>query len=367
MMMKHVKYLIILLLVPAFLYSCETEEGEAAEEVVKTVNVETEQIEPEVFESYLRLVGTVITNSDVQVAAEVSGRITEVEKKEGEQIQKGHTVIKVDDRKLQQEVNRLQATTSQARENYERLKRLYEEENIGSEIDYLNAKYNYEQNLAALESLRVDLENTSISAPFTGSIETIYTEVGEMVSPGTPAFRLINKKDKRVLVGVPARYSGSVDLGDTAEVWFDFDTETRYQIPVTFIGGAIDPRNRTFEVEIELPVEINQIKIDMIANVRLRTERIENVIVVGEQFIFQKGGNDVVYVFDKNEQGDPIASERVVNLGMQYGNEIMIEEGLSTEDELITLGASYLQDGSRVQKTETERSELVSNKENGYE
>ncbi|MDX1642499.1 MAG: efflux RND transporter periplasmic adaptor subunit, partial [Balneolaceae bacterium] len=308
---------------------------------------------------YLQVVGTVTTNNDVEVAAEVSGRITEVRKNEGQGVQKGQTVVKVDDRKLRQELNRLQAVTSQSKENYERLKRLYEEENIGSEIDYLNAKYNYEQNLAALESMRVDLENTSISAPFTGDVETIFTEAGEMVSPGTPVFRLINKDRKKILAGVPARYSGSVNLEDEAEVWFDFAPDTRYTLPVTFIGSAIDPRNRTFEVEIQLPVDNDQIKIDMIANVRLRTERIDSVIVIGEEYVFQKRGNNVVYVFGEDDQGEPIAKERVVSLGSKYENEVVIESGLTPNDELITLGASYVQDGSRIQKTDEERAEMA--------
>lgn len=365
-MMNNIKKLTILLLAIGIVTACETEVAEN-EEQVKSVNVETKQVEPEVFESYLRLVGTVITNSDVQVAAEVSGRITEVRKNEGEVVRKGETVVKVDDRKLQQEFNRLQSTTAQSRENYERLKRLYEEQNIGSEIDYLNAKYAYEQNQAALESIKVDLENTSISAPFSGSVESIFTEAGEMVSPGTLVYRLINKSDKKVLIGVPARYSGAVDLGDNAEIWFDFDPDTRYQLPVTFIGSSIDPRNRTFEVEIRLPVDISQIKVDMIANVRLRTERIEDAIVVSEQYIFQKEGNDVVYLFDQNGQGEAIASEKVVSLGSAYGNAVVIEDGLNAGDELITLGASYLQDGSRIQKAEEVQSEMAANKENGSE
>ncbi|WP_234569141.1 efflux RND transporter periplasmic adaptor subunit [Rhodohalobacter sp. 614A] len=365
-MMNNIKKLTILLFALGVLSACETEVAEH-EEQVKSVNIETEQVETEVFESYLRLVGTVITNSDVQVAAEVSGRITEVRKNEGEVVRKGETVVKVDDRKLQQEFNRLRATTEQSRENYERLQRLYEEENIGSEIDYLNAKYGYEQNRAALESIKVDLENTSISAPFPGSVESIFTEAGEMVSPGTPVFRLINRDDKRVLIGVPARYSGAVDLGDNTEVWFDFDPDTKYQLPVTFVGSAIDPRNRTFEVEIKLPVDISQIKVDMIANVRLRTERIEEAIVVSEQYIFQKEGNDVVYVLNQNEQGEPIASQKIVSLGSAYGNAVVVEDGLNAGDELITLGASYLQDGSRVFKAESDQSEMASNKENGSE
>ncbi|MCG2587692.1 efflux RND transporter periplasmic adaptor subunit [Rhodohalobacter sulfatireducens] len=360
--MKNIQTAIIVIFAFGFLYACETETAEV-EQAVKTVNVETQKVEPEIFESYLQQVGMVTTNRDVRVSSEVSGRIVNLNKEEGEQVQEGETVIKVDDRKLQQELNRLQATTSQSKENYERLKRLYEEQDIGSEIDYLNAKYAYEQNLAALESIRVDLENTSISAPFTGILETVLTEVGEMVSPGTPVFRLISRQSKKVELGVPARFAGSVDLGDMAEVWFDYDTETRYQLPVTFIGNTIDPMNRTFTVEIDLPAELNQVKIDMIANVRLRTERIEDAIVVGEEYVFQKGGNNVVYVSSQDEQGNPIAVERVVSLGSAYGNNIVIRNGLATGDELVTVGASYLQDGSRIVNVEDEQSQMVAEQE----
>lgn len=360
--MKNVKGITIAVLALGVFYACETETAEP-EQAVKTVNVETMQIEPQVFESYLQQVGTVTTNNDVQVSAEVSGRIVNIAKKVGEKVQAGQTVIKADDRKLQQELNRLQAITSQSKENYERLKRLYEEENIGSEIDYLNAKYAYEQNLAALESVRIDLENTSISAPFTGIVETIFTEVGEMVSPGTPVFRLISKESKKVELGVPARYAGQIELGDMTEVWFDFDTETRYELPVTHIGNTIDPTNRTFTVEIDMPSELNQIKIDMIANVRLETERVEGAIVVGEEYVYQKRGNDVVYVAGQDEQGNPIANERVVSLGSTYGNNVVILDGLTFGEELITLGSSYLQDGSRIVNVEEEQSAMIADKE----
>jgi RND family efflux transporter MFP subunit len=360
--MKSIQTIVIGIIALGVFYACETETAEV-EEAVKTVNVQTERLEPELFESYLQQVGTVTTNRDVRVSSEVSGRIVSLNKDEGDEVREGETVIKVDDRKLQQELNRLQATTSQSKENYERLKRLYEEQNIGSEIDYLNAKYAYEQNLAALESVRIDLENTSISAPYSGIVETVLTERGEMVSPGTPVFRLISKQSKKVLLGVPARFAGAVDLGDSAEVWFDFDDETIYQLPVSYIGNTIDPTNRTFAVEIDLPAELNQIKIDMIANVRLQTERVENAIVIGEEYVFQKSGNNVVYVASQDENGNPIAVERIVNMGSNYGNDVVIEDGLAVGEELITLGASYLQDGSRIVNVEEEQSAMVADKE----
>ena len=101
----------------------------------------------------------------------------------------------------------------------------------------------------------------------------------------------------------------------------------------------------------------------MIANVRLQTERVEDVIVIGEEFVFQKNGNNVVYVAGQDEEGNPVATERVVSLGSAYGNDVVIQEGLTAGEELITLGASYLQDGSRIVNVEDEQSAMVADKE----
>ncbi len=344
--------LIWAILLGAFLaISCApAEEDTSLEAEGRTVNVETELIGMDTFESFLRQVGTVTTAEDVQISAEVGGRIMEVLKREGSRVQEGETILKIDDRRLSQELRRLTAVTDQSKENYERLQRLYEEDGIGSEIELLNAKYTYEQNQASLESIKIDLENTAVKAPFNGTIENIMMEAGEMVTVGTPLVRMISDGGKKITLGVPARYANVVDLGDEAEIWFDFDDEERYKLPITYIGNSIDSQNRTFRVDIALPGDFRNIKIDMIANVRLRTEFLENVIVVSEEHIFQKQGNFVAYLAAEGENGQPIAEERVVEMGSSYGNNTVIESGLEVGDELITLGASYLQDGTQIEK-----------------
>lgn len=344
------------------LLACESE-PEDVEQDVRTVNVETEVIEKQQFESFLRQVGMVVTSADVNVSAEVNGRITEVIKREGMPVRAGETVIKIDDRRLQQEVRRLRSATEQSRENYERLERLYDDENIGSEIDVLNSKYTYEQNVSALESMKIDLENTLIKAPFDGVLENLFSEKGEMVSPGVPVFRLVSSINKKIRLGVPARFSEVVDRGDEAEVWFDFDPSERYRMPISFIGNTIDPRNRTFRVEIELPADLDRVKIDMIANVRLRTEQLDDVIVVGEEFVFTKNGSSVVYTVDRNSSGDEIAVENIVKTGSSFANRTVIQEGLNEGELLITLGASYLNDGSRIRIVEERRTGIASNPE----
>lgn len=326
----------------------ETEQDEQNEQLVKSVNVEVEEIKPSDFSSFLRLVGTIETGDDVQVSSEVSGRIENFFSDEGDMVKPGQILAKVDDRKLQQEARRLQAVTKQSEENYLRLKRLYQEENIGSEIDFLNARYMFQQNKASLESIRVDIANTEIKSPIDGTIEELTLEKGEMISAGMPVARVIGRERIKVTFGVPARYAGDVDLNDEAEVWFDHNPENIYQLPITFVGRSISPQSRTFETEALFRNPGNEIKIDMLANVKLRTEFLQNRIVVSEEFIHQKNGKHVAFVAGEDSEGNSIAVERELELGASFGNEIVINRGLEFGEKLITIGSSYLLDGTRI-------------------
>lgn len=329
----------------------EIQNEEQNEELAKSVNVEVEEITPSDFSSFLRLVGTVETSDDIQVSSEISGRIEMFYLNEGDQIQKGEVIAKIDDRKLQQEARRLQALTTQSEENYLRLKRLYEEENIGSEIDFINAKYTFQQNEAALESIKVDIENTEIKSPVQGIVEEMTLEEGEMISAGTPVARIIGRERIKISFGVPARYAGDVDINDEAEVWFDHNPEQSYLLPITFVGQSISPQNRTFKTEALFQNAGNEIKIDMLANVKLRTEYLRNKIVVNEEFIHQNNGKTIAFVVgtDNDMNGNRIAVERELELGPSFGNRIVVKRGLEVGEKLITAGSSYLLDQTRIE------------------
>lgn len=331
--------------------SC-TDEEQVSEREVRTVDVQTVTLQPQTFESYLRQVGTVTSTGDVIVAAEVSGVVEEVIRREGQDVVSGEPVVRLDSRQLQQEVRRLEAATNQSRENYERLQRLFENENIGSEIDVINARYTYEQNLSMLETARINLENSVIKAPFSGTIENVLAEKGSMVSMGSPVFRIVDGQEKKIRLGVPARYSNAVDKGDMAEIWFNYEPDKRYTLPVTFIGNTIDPMNRTFRVDIDLPEELQDVKLEMIANVRIRTQYIEDVLIVNEEFLFQKENRYVVYIEGSNDQGEAIAVERQIEMGPSFENQSVITDGINPGDVLITIGSSYLEDGTRINSLE---------------
>lgn len=331
------------------------------EELIKSVNITTQLIQPSTFESFVRVVGTVETSNDIMISAEVSGKVTSHNVKEGDQVKKGQVILKIDDSKLKQEKARLEAMTSQAKENYERLKKVYEEDGIGSEIDYLNARYAFQQSNSALESIKVDLANTSITAPFNGSIESKMVEVGEMVSPGTPVVRIIGSDDYIISAGVPARYADVISADDNVQIWFDTQGSDTLDGTISFAGNSINPQNRTFRIEIDLPEKANQYKVDMIANLRLQTNKQENVLVISEEYVYSKPEGYVVYVLSKDDKGHNVADERMVNLGLSYKTGVIIESGLDIGDQLITLGSAFLDDGMRVTPKDQSDSNLASN------
>lgn len=321
--------------------------------MVKTVNVRTLSINPSQFNSFVRVVGTVETSDDIMISAEVSGKVLRYNVEEGEQVRAGQTILKIDDAKLKQEASRLEAITAQARENYERLEKIYKEDGIGSEIDYLNAKYAYEQSASSLESIKVDLENTNIKAPFTGVVEQIMFEVGEMVSPGAQVVRLIGSDNFKITAGVPARYANAVSQGDQVEIWFDTQAVDTLAERITFVGSAINQQNRTFRIEIDMPKK-EGMKVDMIANIRLKTLEQNDVVVVSEEFIYSKDGRYVSYVLGENSEGKEVALEKEVTLGPSYKSNVVVESGLEPGEELITIGSAFLNDGMRINVVESQ-------------
>lgn len=347
---NHLTRIFLLMILSIGLANCSSNETENSEpeELIKMVNVETEQVVLQPFSSFLRLVGSVETSDDVLLSAEVNGKVLKHVVTEGQKVRKGQTILRLDDTKLRQEVARLEAVTAQSKTTWERIQNLYENENIGSEIDYLNAKYAYEQSASALNSLRIDLENTEVVAPFDGVVETIFAEEGEMLAPGMAAIRLIGSEQYVITAGVPARYANVVDLGDQVEVWFDTQLQDTLSGRVVYVANSIDPSNRTFKIDIQLPEGNSYYKVDMIANLRLNTLSMEEAIVVSEEFVYSKDDRYVMYVRGTNEEGKDIALEREVVLGPSFKTEVVITNGLTIGDEIITIGSAFLNNGVRI-------------------
>ncbi|MGD2069169.1 MAG: efflux RND transporter periplasmic adaptor subunit [Gemmatimonadota bacterium] len=313
----------------------------------RVVNVETEALAPRRFVEVIRLTGTVEANRDVTVSAEESGVVRELFVEKGSSVRPEQPIAKIDDRILRSQVDQAEAQAALAEETWQRRKRLYEEDGIGSELAYLEARYGAEQAKANLQTLRERLERTVVRAPIGGVLDDRMVEVGTMVNPGAPVARIVDLDPVKITAGVPERYATDVGRGAAATVTFDVLDDQLFEGSISFVGAAVNPRNRTFPVELTLPNPGRAIKPEMVANVEVTRRELQQALVVPQEALVRVEDGYVVFVVEE-QAGAPVARMRPVTLGPSQRDEVVVTEGLEAGDRLVVVGQKQVAEGDRV-------------------
>ncbi len=324
----------------------QAEEPDVADTTgARIVNVEVEHIAPSTFVDYIRITGEVEALYDVTISAEESGSILRFLVEKGARVRRGQVIAKIDDAVLSASVREAGALADVAREQYARQRRLWEEEGIGSEIAYLQAQSNATAAEARVEMFQARLARTEVKAPVSGIFDEKFVEVGEMVTPGAPVARVVSVGQVKITGGVPERYALFIHRGDSARVTLDPLGDREFFGTIQFVGTSVEPRSRTFPIEIVLQNPGNLIKPRMVANVQVERERLTDVVVVPQQVVVRtESGYQVFIVAARN--GHPVAEARAVMLGPSFENRTVVTTGLAVGDQLITVGGRLVDDGS---------------------
>ncbi len=313
----------------------------------KVVNVEVATVEPTTFTDFIRVTGEVEAYSDVTISAQESGAITEFLLARGEHVRRGQIIARIDNEVLTAQVNEARASAELAQEQYERQRRLWEEERIGSEIAYLQAKSQAAVQQARLKTLEARLARTQIRSPVAGVFEEKYLEVGEMAVVGAPVVRVVSVDRLKVNGGVPERFAPWVQRNDRAIITFDILPGREVSGNIGYVGTTVDDRNRTFPVEIVIDNPDGIVKPQMVANVQLERARLTDVVVVPQEVVVRTEFGYQVYVVVEQD-GATLAAARPVQLGPAYADRVVVESGLEIGELLIEAGAQLVDNGSRV-------------------
>jgi membrane fusion protein (multidrug efflux system) len=324
----------------------EGEEAEA-EAYVKVVNVETWTVQRELFTAYVRLTGAVEAHDDVVVSSEESGVVERFFVDKGERVRAGQPIAQIDDDVLRAQVDEAVAVARLARERYGRQRQLWEDDRIGSEIAYLQTKYDAESADARLSLLQVRLDRLTITSPISGVLDDRYVEAGEIVVPATPVARVLSVTRLKIVGGVPERFAALVRSGGEARITFDILPGRVFDGRIGFVGSAVDERNRTFPIEIVMDNPDGKVKPQMIANVRVAVERLEDVVVVPQDVVLRTESGYQVFVAS-DSGGMALAAARGVELGASFENRVVVARGLEVGDRLIVKGHQLVDPGERV-------------------
>lgn len=315
--------------------------------VTKIVNVTMESVELTSFTDFIRITGEVEAASDVTISAEETGAVIEFAVEKGRRVRRGQVIARLDASVLAAQVAEARAAAALAQEQYERQRRLWEDEQIGSEIAYLQARYQAEMQQARLQTLEARLAKTRITAPISGIFDEKYVEIGEMAAAGTPVVRVVALDRVKITGGVPERFAPFVDRGDRALISFDILPGREVWGEISFVGSSVDDRNRTFPVEVMIDNPDGAVKPQMVANVQLERTNRSDVVVIPQEVVVRTENGYQVYLIETRD-GTEYASARSVTLGPAYADRVVIEEGLAVGDRLIVAGVQLVDDGNRV-------------------
>ncbi|MGM0933746.1 MAG: efflux RND transporter periplasmic adaptor subunit [Bacteroidota bacterium] len=311
--------------------------------------VTTQVIQDTLFKHFAEVQGDVATDENIIIYPEFSGVLIDIRIKEGQNVRKGQTLAIIDDGGLSSELAQLETRVALAKTSFERQERLWEQ-NIGSEMQYLEAKTNYEAIQRSLEQLKSRLAKTVITAPFSGVIDEVITDEGQVVNPGqSPLFRLISLENMYVDAAVPENYLNMIEKGTQVKIKIG-SINREYEGEVRQVGSYINPNNRTFGVQVALPNEDGLVKPNQIATIRLNDYTAENAVVIPENSVQQNAlGENIVYILEKDSDDETgIARKKIVETGYVYQDKIEITEGIQPGEILIVEGAKNLREGQEV-------------------
>ncbi len=313
--------------------------------------VTTIPVKKQKFYHFLELQGGVKTKQNVLIYPEMQGTLQRVYVKEGQKVSKGQLLATIDDGGMSSQLEQLKSQAMLAKTTYERQKRLWEQK-IGSEIQYLQSKTNYEATENAVKQAESQLGKSSIRAPFAGIIDNVIKDQGTVVSPGpgSEVFRIVNLSNMYIEVDVPENYVAGIQKGNTAIVYFPVLGDT-ITTKIRQTGNYINPNNRAFSVEIPVPNKNGKIKPNLTAKVSLNDYTNEEAILVPQGIISENAeGQQYVYVAEKtDEESKALIRKHIITTGKTQGSIVEVLSGVMEGDLLIKEGARSVKDGQYVQ------------------
>ncbi len=321
----------------------QTENSES--ETTRTIPVYVQELQLSDFKHYVNIQGTVESDKTIMITPKTTATVEEILVRTGDQVQKGDVLARLDGEITRSQIQEVETQLDLAETLYERQQNL-REKNIGSEVEFLQAKTQYESAQNQLATLTEQYENYTIRATISGTVDRVDLKVGETVGPSAPVFQLANSDALKVTAQVSEAYITRIEQTDSVKISFPSLDETIHK-KLDVVSKAINPSNRTFGIEVYISNDSENIRPNMMAKVSINDITQNDQIVVPINAVQQANDKSFVFIAEETENGW-VAVNREVTTGYNYENDQVITEGLEPGDMLITAGYANLSDDSPI-------------------
>lgn len=319
----------------------DTLAASATEQVQSGIPVEVIKTAPLEMNNTINVTGSILANESVELTSELTGKISRIYFKEGDKVQKGDVLVRIDDEELRAQLEKLKHTKRLYEEVESRMAQLLERDAISQE-EYDIALTESRTSAADIKVLEAQIAKATIRAPFTGIIGLRYVSEGSYISPSVRIANLYSIEPAKVEFSVPGRYSQVVSAGDQIRFLTEGDSEV-FTGEVYAIEPQIDPVTRTLLVRALSPNKDRKLIPGQFVRISLTLENKQNAIMVPTMAIVPEADEHLVYVVK-----DGKAVSQKVNIGFRGAQDVEVVSGLSDGDSVIVAGIQLVKEGSAV-------------------
>ena len=311
----------------------------------KTKLVQALTLEESPFRTWVEVQGTVDARQSIEVTAESMGVVRNIRVKEGQKVTKGQILAELDQTVLVQSIEEIKGQLDFAKQLYTKQSNLWKQ-NIGSEVQYLNAKNQKESLERRLSTIESQLDMTRIKAPVSGTVDQVYLKLGQSTAMGMPAVRVVNFNDLRVITDLSESYVSRVREGASVELEFK-DLNLSAQGRIAYVARSISALNRTFRAEVPLNNREGLYRPNMIVGMKINDYSTNKAIKIPVNLL--QNSDEGTFVMVVRGEGTNLKASRVsVTPGRSNGIETEILQGLQAGDRIITTGYNELNDGQAI-------------------
>lgn len=304
--------------------------------------VEVFQVKPVKLAQSITAVGSLRSDESVTVRPEVSGRIAEILFREGERVQQGTTLIRLDAAVQRAELAQAEANLSLSKSKLERAGDLQKQGFVSSQSRE-EAENNYRVAQAAYELSAARLTKLEIKAPFSGVMGLRLVSIGDYVKDGQDLVNLEGIDSLKVDFKVPEVYLRQVAVGQALQIGLDAFPNQFYQGRVLAINPLVDQNGRSMVIRAVVKNAGAKLRPGMFARVLLLLNESHNSLAIPEQSLIPVGDEQFLF-----RVVDGRAQRTKVLIGQRREGQVEVLQGLSTGDQVVTAGQLKLRDGATV-------------------
>jgi membrane fusion protein (multidrug efflux system) len=332
--------------------SAQSKELTKAEAPAK-VPVEVGQVVAGALEPTYAATTTLEADREASLVAEIQGEVVEILVEEGDRVEAGQVLARVDSRWQSLELRQAQSVADRLAHESERSDRLLKRNMVSREA-HDRARFDRETQQAAVDLARLNVTRSSIRAPYAGVITRRHIKQGQWLKVTDPAFQIADFDSLKARVNVPERVSGIIQAGQPVGFTADALGGESFEATVERVAPVVDRASGTVGVTVNVDNTAGRLRPGLFVRLGVRYQQIADATLLPKSAVISDGAAQRVFVVEAGT-----ARERQVELGLENGEHVQVVAGVEPGATVVTVGQSSLKDGDLVQVINTDSAQVA--------